>query len=270
MFAMSSRLCGVMAVCALVLGSGAVSCGAAFAATLQVTSFDRGQIAEAQAALAAFQAGTDGSAAPGQGMQAVRTENFDGLAAWDGLAGAADPTTAVGRFSSLGGRGTGSSAIAGGTSLQVRDEAPSAWGRFGVGGPDAAWLDSNDTLGMRWEVGGLSSFNAIAFLLTDVSDVGARFSIRVGDTLFPDLLGASGRLANGSIQLVRILLPETVTGLAIELANSRLNDGFGLDGATIGRIAPIPLPPAALLLLSSAAALLGFGRRAGGGLGRRG
>lgn len=248
---------GVVTACALVFGLNS----AASAATLQITSFDRSDLTGARAALAAFQNGTDGSVGAGERMRETRQETFAGLAAWNGVTGAADPATAVGRFTSLGGKGSGSSAIAGGEHLQVRDASHWRWGRASTSGSDKAWLDSNDTLGMRWEVGGPPSFNALAFLLTDVADVGAKFSLKVGDTLFSEVLGASGRLANGSIQLVRILLPQSVSGITVELANNRLNDGFGIDGATVGRVAPVPVPPAALLLVSGAAALFGLRRR---------
>lgn len=240
----------------LVSAFGAVS---ASAAVLDITSFDRSEHAAAQGALSAFQQGTDLGA--GKTMTGVRTESFAGFQAWNGTSGDVNPNTAVGAFTALGGHGNGGSAINGGTGLQVRNEDPWKWGRFNSSGAGGNWLDSNDTLGMRWNVKSEGGFNAIGFLLTDVADAGARFSIKVGDTLFSDLLGASGRLANGSIQLVRILLPATVTNLTVELRNSRRNDGFGIDGATVGRVAPVPVPPAALLLVSAAAALVGLRRR---------
>jgi hypothetical protein len=249
-----SRLAG--AACALLL-----SAGMGFAATLDVTHFARSDYAAAKAALDAFQAGTDGSIGAGQRLEATRTEDFEGFQAWNGTSGAANPTTQVGRFSSLGGVGTGGSAVNGGTGLQVRHDNPWVWGRFNTAGVDGKWLDSNDTLGMRWEVSGLGKFNALAFLLTDVADVGAVFSIKVGETLFSSVVGAGGRTENGSVQLVRILLPETVSSLVVELRNDRLNDGFGIDGATIAHVAPVPVPPAALLLLSGGLALAGLKAR---------
>lgn len=249
-----SRFWNALGSCVLALGIGS----AAAAATIDVSYFDRSDYAAAQAALESFQAGD--TLGPNRKMTSVRTESFEGYNAWDGVSGTVDPTTNVGAFSSLGGIGHGGSAVNGGTSLQVRSDDPWIWGRYNTSGVDGDWLDSNDTLGMRWDVETGGQFNAIAFLLTDVADVGAKFSIKVGDTLFSHLIGASGRMANGSIQLVRILLPESVNGLAIELRNDRLNDGFGIDGATVANVAPVPLPPAILLLASGAAALFGVGR----------
>ena len=252
-----SRLWNALGSCVLALGIGS----AAAAATIDVSYFDRSQIDAARAALDAVQAGTDGSVGAKQRIVSGRSEGFGKLAAWDGASGATDPSTRVGTFTSLGGVGTGGTAVNGGTSLQVRNYMPEVWGRFNTSGVDGNWLDSNDTLGMRWDVATGEKFNALAFLLTDVADVGAKFTIKVGETLYSQVIGAGGRLANGSIQLVRILLPESVESLVVELRNDRRNDGFGIDGATVQRIAPVPLPPAALLLASGAAALFGVSRR---------
>ncbi|MBP7003138.1 hypothetical protein [Amaricoccus sp.] len=241
----------------LALGIGS----AAAAATIDVSYFGRGQAAEAKAALDAFQAGTDGTIGPKRQLKSATIENFKGFAAWNGAAGAADPTTSVGAFAALGGHGKGGTAVNGGTALQVRNYFPENWGRFDVGAADGNWLDSNDTLGMRWDVATGGKFNALAFLLTDVADVGAKFTIKVGDTLYSQVIGAGGKLANGSIHFVRILLPETIENLVVELRNDRLNDGFGIAGATVQHIAPVPLPPAVLLLASGAVALFGVSRR---------
>jgi hypothetical protein len=224
----------------------------AAAAVLDISYFDGGQKAQAQSALTAFQSG----------MSGMRTETFEGYQAWNGTSGANNPgATNVGAFSSLGGVGNGGSAINGGSHLQVRSDDPWTWGRFNTSGVDGNWLDSNDTYGMRWDVSGTKKFNSIGFLLTDVADVGGIFSIKVGGKLYSQQIGADGKMANGSIQLVRILLPKAVKSTVIELSHDRLNDGFGIDGATIGRVAPVPLPPAALLLASGAAALFGLRRR---------
>ena len=46
--------------------------------------------------------------------------------------------------------------------------------------------------------------------MLDAADVGGKFSIKVGDTLFSDIAGAGGKLANGNIHFVKILLSEAV------------------------------------------------------------
>jgi hypothetical protein len=200
--------------------------------------------------------------ADGYRVQAHRVETFSGYAAWDGSAGSGTTNpgaTNVGSFTSLGGTGTGGSAIKGGHGLEVRQDNPFKWGRHGL--EANKWLDSNDTFGMAWQVSGLGTFNALTFFLTDVADVGAHFTIKVGETLSNVVIGENGRTANGTIHLVRILLPAAVSDLLVELRNHRLNDGFGIDGVTVARIAPIPVPPAAALLLTGVVALAGLRRR---------
>lgn len=253
-----SRLCGAFLAGALVAGS------AAGAATIDLRIQEFGDLAGARNALAAFQAGQDGSGATTHRVTSSRTETFEGFDAWNyGGTGTQNPMTAVGRFTSRGGIGTAGATIHGGTALEMRRDNPMISSRQNSTVDGANWLDSNDTLGMNWEAGGLPQFNALSFLLTDVADKGAVFSIGVGDTLFSQVLGGEGRLADGTIHLVTILLPDAVNSLAMALRNNRLNDGFGIDDVTIANVAPIPLPPAAALLITGIAAMTALRRRRG-------
>ena len=244
----------------LCLGAAAVAAAVtmsagAFAATvdLSIDRFERSGLDAARAARTAYEAG----------FKLKGIETFKDYTAWNGSSGTANPqNTKVGSFTSFGAAGSGGSVVGDGSKLQVRgDDMP--WGRYGtdpsqpLGGN---WLDSNDNLGMRWEIAGLGKFNALSFFVLDAADVGGKFSIKVGDTLYSDIAGATGRLANGNIHFVKILLDEAVTSLTVELMHDRTNDGFGIDGAAVG-LAPVPLPPAALLIGTALLGLVGFGRR---------
>lgn len=184
--------------------------------------------------------------------EAATNEDFESFNAWGTNGGTQNPTTSVGKITAIGGKGQGTSVIGDATKLQVRGDAPMAWNRINTTSGGNNWLDSNDTYGMKWEVGGLPSFNALSFVLTDVADQGGKFSVTVGDTLFSDLLGGSGRLVDGGIYVFSILLPEAVNSLTVLLHNSTLKDGFGLDHIRVANTdaSPVPLPPAALLIVA--------------------
>ena len=130
-----------------------------------------------------------------------------------------------------------------GTKLQVRDDNHMKWGRYNSsntpalppGLADGNWLDSNDNRGIKWRIKGVGPFNAIGFFVIDAADVGGKFSIKVGKTLFSDLADGM-RLKNGNIHFISILLPEAVDRLTIRLSHNIHNDGFGVDGAIVGQI----------------------------------
>ena len=245
------RLFAGSAVLTAALGAGSIV-GAA-TVDLSISRYDRKELSQVQRAVTDFGSG---------GLRNLRSETFEGYRAWDGRRGMSDPSaTGVGSFRSIGTTGSGSAAINGGRATEVRGDNDMRWGRYntngvapGVGGN---WLDSNDNQGMEWKIEGVGRFDRIAFVLTDVADVGAKFSLEVGGTLYSDL-AAGKRLANGNLHFVQIALSESVDSLTVRMMNNRSNDGFGVDAAMIGSVAPVPLPPAALLLLTGLAGLAGL------------
>ena len=253
----SVRLGGCVLAAALALAPLASQ---AAVVSFGLQQFDRSALAQAQK--------TRSDALTGYKLKNVTAETFETEKAWDGRSGSSNPqNTRVGSFSALTdmGPGTGQSAINGGTGLEVRSDNGMAWGRYNADGSagliSGNWIDSNDNHGMRWDVDTGSKFNALSFFLIDAADVGGKFSMKVGDTLYSAILGGDGRLANGNIQLVTILLDKAVSSLTVEMFHDRTNDAFGIDGAAAMRIAPVPVPPAAALLVSGLAAFGLFRRR---------
>jgi hypothetical protein len=224
---------------------------------LSFDSYNRGQISGARSAMSSYLTKASN----------LHVDTFE--SAKSGTYGALH--TNVGRFTTVGAAGSGHSVVGSGAELAVRGDNTMKWGRYNTDGHKATtalggqWLDSNDNLGVSWTVSGLGKFDTLAFFVTDVADVGGTFSIKVGDTMFSSLAGSEGRLRNGNIHLVKVALSEAVDKLTITLMHDRTNDGFGIDGAAVGRIAPVPLPPAAALLLTGVAGLAGMA-----GLRRRG
>lgn len=245
---------------AAVLGAALLTGATAGAVTAQLEfdRFGRSEMAAAHAAKTGYLSGYT--------LNNRREETFEGYAAWNGTSGTSDPkNTAVGNFSAHGHAGTGGSVVGDGAKLQVRGDNSMRWGRYSTEPSAAAslggnWLDSNDNTGITWEVAGIGPFNLLAFYVTDAADVGGHFSIKVGDMLFSDLAGGQ-RLANGNIHLFRVLLDETVDSLTLQLMHHRTNDGFGIDGVTVAKASPVPLPPAAALMLPGLALIVAARRR---------
>ncbi len=231
---MRSALAGAISIAALGLSSGAS------AATLgiSVETFSL-------AGFNAYKAGLSSSA----------TETFEqaqGVAASQ-LSGGFS-SVLVGGFATLGGKGSGSSVIGDGTDLGLRN-SPN-FGRKNTTEGGRWFLDSNDTLGMSWEVNTGGLFNSIAFTLSDAADAGATLSVLADGGLLETFV----KQKNGVTDFIVISFSDMISGATINLSNTRLNDGFAIDDATVG-VAPVPLPPAIALLVAAFAGMGWFGRK---------
>ena len=177
-------------------------------------------------------------------------------------------STAVGRFSTLGGKGTGGTVTRSGfandgTKLAVRDG--NVYGRTSttksLTGNKAhnKFLDSNDTYGIRWDVSiGGSVFQKLLLTVSDAADTGAALEISVNGMSY-----SFARQRNGNKKLVEIDLGRGVTEASVFFTNfkgnnRKVNDGFSLDDV---RVSSVPLPASALLLLAGLGGLAAYGRR---------
>ena len=243
------------AIAATVLAMAAAA-GAA-TVNLDYDTYSRGRLERAQADMAAFRAGTTDR----------HVEGFGSYKPWGTGKGTQNLRhTKVGSFTPFGRTGTGDAVVGDGSKLQVRNDAGMRWGRYhtGGGGGERAgnWLDSNDNRGVKWQIKGVGKFDSIGFFVTDVADVGGKFSLKVGKTLYSDIAGADGKLRNGNVHFVRILLDEAVSKLTVRFMHDVSDDGFGIGGVVVGSAAPVPVPPAAALLLTGLLGFFGLRRRA--------
>jgi len=169
--------------------------------------------------------------------------------------------TAGGTFTSLGGTGRGGAVrnTPGntGTGLYLRDRP--VFGRVNTTPGGAAFLDSNDTFGMVWDIAGLGAFDRLFFTLSDVGDTGGDLTIGVDGN---DIATISRGRRGGRIDMVMVAFDTPADVARLTLTKSRLNDGFAIDGAMVGRSpAMVPLPPALALLGAGLAGLVAARRR---------
>ena len=205
------------------------------------------------------------------GSGTVIGEDFEGFAACpQSLCASGTISSGVGSFTGFGAAiSNGGSQVAPKAQIVVRNSTPNPYGRFNVtpsGGTN--WLDSNDRAGIQWDVPGLADIpliKRIAFLLTDVDDVGSfDFILKAIDMGTDDLTDTvlalnNNGLPNGTLHLVTMLFSDPVKDLRIVMKNG-VGDGFGIDGIRMS-VVPVPLPASALLLLGAIGGLAAVRRR---------
>ncbi len=197
-------------------------------------------------------------------------EDFEGFTACksksavtSGCANGTINTTGIGSFTGIGPAFTGGgSQVKPVDKIVVRTNVPDPYGRFNVTPGGANWLDSNDMNGILWTLAAPigTFFDKIAFLLTDLDDVGNfKFGISANGESTVERPGAA-KLGNGALHLVTMTFSAPVSALSISMING-VGDGFGFDGGRVSTIAAVPVPAAGLLLLGGLGALAAMKRR---------
>jgi hypothetical protein len=202
------------------------------------------------------------------------TEDFEDAKYKVGQIGATDAatlSTAVGTFTTIGGKGTGDTAIdefntktsSRGNNLAIREDgdAHPNGGRQNTSfttASDNTYLDSNDTLGFEWVAGTADGdlFDRLLFTITDPTDQGKELTISAAG--FTKTFTIAPREADGEIFNVLVGFSTGVSSATLLLEKSGTNDGFSFDNATVGAV---PLPAAAWLLLAASGGLIAAKRR---------
>ncbi len=166
----------------------------------------------------------------------------------------------LGTFTGFGGASSsGGSQVKPKDKIVVRTAADSVSGRYNVTPGGANWLDSNDREGIDWVFAAPRgvSFQRLAFLLTDLDDVGKVVFSLTANGNQPVARPGTAPGGNARLHLITLMFDEPVRTFSLRMVNGT-GDGFGLDGA---RLAAVPLPAAGLLLLGVVGGLVALARR---------
>jgi hypothetical protein len=158
-------------------------------------------------------------------------------------------------FTRLGQCGTGESVIGDGCSVVDKNnpDAPDAFGRFSPFKLD--WIDSQDIDDLVWTVTSDVPFQSMTFALVDAHDQPNSYFNMIYDGT--EIWEIPTQLPNRNLFWLMVTFDGPVTTADLRFT-TRHNDGYGILAA---RVAPVPLPPAALLLLTGTALIAGLRRR---------
>ncbi|WP_347139728.1 VPLPA-CTERM sorting domain-containing protein [Paracoccus sp. SSK6] len=168
-------------------------------------------------------------------------------------------------FERVGNCGGGAAVINDGCSVVVKTDpsTPDAMGRFDPLGK--YWIDSQDINDLKWTVSSEEAFTSMTFALTDAHDqLDSFFTMFFDDGgSWDPIWNIATQKSNASLYWLSVDFGKAVNE-AVFLFSTKVEpgyDGFGISALTLEKLAPVPLPPAALLLGSGTMLMAGLRRR---------
>lgn len=144
--------------------------------------------------------------------------------------------------------------------LRIQSDETGGFGRTSVSG-NGYWLDSNDAKQVVWNFDSSSSgyTNALGFYLSDVADVAGELEMILSDADGNQLASQTIQYPQvlGNLKYVTVYSDTNLFGGSLTFNNSSMNDGWGIDGITVGEVPE----PGTLLLMGLGLLGLGVARR---------